>query len=387
MLERQGTPSVYRPHGDRTHTRRRAVNAQCPQRDPDTAVTRVHDREAEIAGLEVEGLFIPEVHFAIHGACDVVRDVPEDWLELSDGDGRYPVPSVDSLPQGSHFRWAVGVNEKPTGDGMPTTGREARKRDSSSALFVSDLDFTLLGSHAALSSRTIQVVNALVSQGVRFTYATARSHQSASRATKGLRLKLPVITYGGIMTMDPVSGVPEVVRSMPADAVATILRLTDDEPGVQPLVHRFSNGRDTVSWRSGTVTPGITHFLDRRKGDPRLAEVNSWSGLDLATAYYVSFIGRWEEVAAIHSRLLAKLEGCMLILSEDPYVPGVHWLEVHSEGGSKASAARQLAERLGMTRLVVFGDNHNDIPLFQAADESYAVSPTPYLNCGALLRE
>lgn len=30
--------------------------------------------------------------------------------------------------------------------------------------------------------------------------------------------------------------------------------------------------------------------------------------------------------------------------------------------------------RLGAERLVVFGDNHNDLPMFEVADESYAVS-------------
>ncbi|WP_439592962.1 HAD family hydrolase [Microbacterium sp.] len=259
-------------------------------------------------------------------------------------------------------------------DSVTTTVDESLGADAASTLFVSDLDFTLLGSDAFVSARTTQVINALVDRGLRFTYATARSHRSASRATSGLRLDLPVITYGGTMTVDPASGVPHDVRSMPADAIATILDSTRDEPDLQPLVHTFSGGRDAISWLEGSVSGGLSHFVDQRPGDPRLAPVASWSQVDLSAAYYVSIIGSRDEVAALAARLRDRLGGCLLILSEDPYAPGVHWLEIHSDLGSKASAARALADRLGMTRLVAFGDNHNDIPLFEVADEAYAVS-------------
>lgn len=257
---------------------------------------------------------------------------------------------------------------------MTTTADERLGADAASTLFVSDLDFTLLGSDALVSARTVQVINALVERGLRFTYATARSHRSATRATSGLRLDLPVITYGGTMTVDPVSGVPHEVRTLPAETTAAILRFAHDERDLQPLVHTFSGGRDAISWLAGAVSSGVAHFVDQRPGDPRLAPVTSWSQVDLSAAYYVSIIGRRDEVAALAARLRDRLDGCLLILSEDPYAPGVHWLEIHSALGSKASAARELADRLGMTRLVAFGDNHNDVPLFEVADEAYAVS-------------
>ena len=43
------------------------------------------------------------------------------------------------------------------------------------------------------------------------------------------------------------------------------------------------------------------------------------------------------------------------------------------KAASKARAAKHLKEMLGADRLVVFGDQVNDIPLFEAADEAYAV--------------
>ncbi len=40
---------------------------------------------------------------------------------------------------------------------------------------------------------------------------------------------------------------------------------------------------------------------------------------------------------------------------------------------SKANAVRELKEKLGCEKLVVFGDGKNDLDMFHAADEAYAV--------------
>ena len=48
-------------------------------------------------------------------------------------------------------------------------------------LYVSDLDGTLLNSQGEISSYSLKVINELIEQGMKFTYATARSLVSASK--------------------------------------------------------------------------------------------------------------------------------------------------------------------------------------------------------------
>ncbi len=64
-------------------------------------------------------------------------------------------------------------------------------------LYVSDLDGTLLTEEEKLTEFTLRVLNRLTEQGVRFTYATARSRNSAEVVTQGLNKSLPVIVYNG----------------------------------------------------------------------------------------------------------------------------------------------------------------------------------------------
>ena len=48
-------------------------------------------------------------------------------------------------------------------------------------------------------------------------------------------------------------------------------------------------------------------------------------------------------------------------------------MEVLHKDASKASAAILLKKRLGCDKMICFGDEINDIPMFEIADECYAV--------------
>ena len=73
-------------------------------------------------------------------------------------------------------------------------------------LYVSDLDGTLMRSDGTISPFTAETVNALAARGVAFTYATARSVESARTITGDLRLELPVITRNGCVLADNKTG-------------------------------------------------------------------------------------------------------------------------------------------------------------------------------------
>ena len=48
-------------------------------------------------------------------------------------------------------------------------------------------------------------------------------------------------------------------------------------------------------------------------------------------------------------------------------------MEIYSGRASKGSGVRKLKALCKAERVVVFGDNYNDMDMFQAADEGYAV--------------
>lgn len=237
-------------------------------------------------------------------------------------------------------------------------------------LFITDLDGTLLGRDDCISPTGLKTLNALIEDGLSLTYATARSLSSASRVTKGLHLCLPVIVYNGAFIREPVTA-----QNLHSVSFSPVLRARIQSIAahlaLSPLVYSFVEGRECVSWLPSRENDGIRRYLSQRSGDPRLRPLEDETALYAGDVFYYTFIGEQAALLPLYEEV-AQLEGCRCVFQQELYRPE-YWCEVMPAQATKAEAARKLKELLGFERIVAFGDAINDIPLFEAADEAYAV--------------
>lgn len=238
-------------------------------------------------------------------------------------------------------------------------------------LFVSDLDGTLLTAKETVSEYSLRLLNKLIDEdGVLFTYATARSLNSAAKAVWGLRQNLPVILYNGAIIMEPWNG-NKLYNSHFTGTVRADIRRILHEYDVWPLVYSFLGNKERVSWLRGRETEGMKRYLSRRAGDPRLNPVDSPDELKDDEIFYYTYIDAKERTDVLHA-VFEKDARFRCIYQQETYQSD-YWLEIMPAGTSKGAAATVLKERLGAEKLVAFGDALNDRELFRAADEAYAV--------------
>ena len=238
-------------------------------------------------------------------------------------------------------------------------------------LFVSDLDGTLLTAKETVSEYSLRLLNKLIDEdGVLFTYATARSLNSAAKAVWGLRQNLPVILYNGAIVMEPWNG-NKLYNSHFTGTVRADIRRILHEYDVWPLVYSFLGNKERVSWLRGRETEGMKRYLSRRAGDPRLNPVDSPDELKDDEIFYYTYIDAKERTDVLHA-VFEKDARFRCIYQQETYQSD-YWLEIMPAGTSKGAAATVLKERLGAEKLVAFGDALNDRELFRAADEAYAV--------------
>jgi len=88
---------------------------------------------------------------------------------------------------------------------------------------------------------------------------------------------------------------------------------------------------------------------------------------------YFTLMDEYERLSEVYSsfKTLADID---MVLYRDIYSENLWYLEVFSENASKYNAVKYIREYCGFDRIIGFGDNFNDIPLFKACDEFYAVS-------------
>ena len=241
-------------------------------------------------------------------------------------------------------------------------------------LYVSDLDGTLLNDDSQLSQGTIDTLNhIIVEQGGLFTVATARTPATVVPLLQQVHATLPFIVIGGAAMWNPVTGGYEHTRGI---AVATVNAVADvfDRHGLYPFIYR-RHGNMLHTHHYGPLSPQEERFVAARQHLPLkkffLGDGDYRNSAD--EALLIFSMNKYAVLKTLAEDLRANVPTCSVMVYHDNFDPSEGYLEIFTAGTSKAGAIRLLAHEVGAQRIVVFGDNRNDIAMMQAADHSVAV--------------
>ncbi|GFI24516.1 5-amino-6-(5-phospho-D-ribitylamino)uracil phosphatase YitU [Lachnospiraceae bacterium] len=241
------------------------------------------------------------------------------------------------------------------------------KNQKAKTLYITDLDGTLLHYDERISIWSCDTLNQLISEGMLFSYATARSISTASIVTQGLSPKLPVIVNNGSFIMDAYTRKRIVVNQFTANEARKIYTILQRYQ-ITPLVYAIIDNHERFSYDEKAINSAVAEFVETRKNDGRNNPLNDTRVILQGEVFYFTCIGEEEKLRAAYTELKISYN-CIFqfdIYSHEP------WLEIMPHSASKAHAILQLKEQFYCSKVVVFGDGVNDIPMFRVADEGYA---------------
>lgn len=242
-------------------------------------------------------------------------------------------------------------------------------------LFISDLDGTLLDSSAKITPFTAKIINHLIDEGLFFTYATARSFHTATKVTSDINFKYPAVHHNGIIIQNPETGEYLDKCIFDGNKIKQVIKKFQDNK-LYPLVYSFIDGRERVSWISGEETDSIKWYLKTRQNDKRLRPVQNYSEF-IGDIYEVTFIANTREELEQILHALDLDSHFAYHLQEDTYKDDAgnitYWLELLRFDAQKDTGVQKVQKLVGADKIICFGDNINDISMFNISDESYAV--------------
>lgn len=240
-------------------------------------------------------------------------------------------------------------------------------------LYVTDLDGTLLSSDSVVSVRSVDIINELIERGAMITVATARTPATVANLLADMCLSIPAIVMTGAATYNLVSGRYENVHFIDYEVVATSLRMFEDA-GVNPFVYTLRDDQILHAFHASEMSNVEESFYVMRR-DMKLKRFHigeSPKTADLARTMLMFCVGEKDIFEPLAARMSQAI-GYPVTCYNDIFNDNKAFIEVFAPGVNKSQSVIRLADSLGASRIVAFGDNLNDISMMETADLGVAV--------------
>ena len=244
-------------------------------------------------------------------------------------------------------------------------------------LYVSDLDGTLLTPDAEVSPRSAYMLNEAIAGGTLFTVATARTPATVVPSLSDVNMQLPAVVMTGAALYDLQTRNYSRVCTLSAETVQKLIHLYRKHE-VATFIYTIEGDMLQV-YHIGVLNDFERQFMELRAGTPfKTFHVppHGESQLPMSTDNTILLfsVQPWQRAYSLYEEICRNSVACTPLCYHDAFGPDWGELEVFGPQTSKAAAVEAIASITGAGRIVAFGDNVNDMPLFALADEKIAVS-------------
>lgn len=240
-------------------------------------------------------------------------------------------------------------------------------------LYISDLDGTLLNLQAEITQKTRDTLNELINQGMSFSVATARTLATVRQMLDGIAINIPIILMNGVCVYDLQKGHYVKIENIDPAAAEKMLAAVR-EHDMDGFLYSLEDDKLSTHYEKITSPQG-RKFLEERvhrfgKKFTRVEDFKSCLGKNII---YYSISDTVEKLTPFYNDLM-QIKDIHVKIYRDVYHEDLWYIEVCSPRASKYNALKFLRSSFGFTRITCFGDNLNDLPMFQASDIRCAVA-------------
>ncbi|MCM1021287.1 MAG: HAD hydrolase family protein [Muribaculum sp.] len=248
------------------------------------------------------------------------------------------------------------------------------KTNCSRTLYVTDLDGTLLTPESTVSDASAEIISDLSGRGALITVATARTPATVEPLLANTLTTVPAIVMTGASLWSR-SEKAYVDPALIAPATAQWVRTIMESHRLHPFIYQLPADQIIRAYHPGPMSEVDTDFVNKRSNLPlKKFLIGVQPDMSENNCIILFAMGDPDSVFSAAAQLEAATEfPCSVSAYADPCAGGIGVLEVKAPGTSKAASVQRVAMLCEADRIVVFGDNINDISMMKVADLSVAV--------------
>lgn len=240
-------------------------------------------------------------------------------------------------------------------------------------LYISDLDGTLLDSEAKISEKSEQLLNKFISEGGYFTIATARTAATALKITENVMINVPVILMNGVCIYDKISKKYVHIESLPESAFVQMNEIIHSFD-LSGFLFTINDGVLDTYYENISSENAIKYVEEREKKFGKIfKKTDNFMFCKNKTPVYYSVTDSYNKLQPFYEQI-KNISGLHIDFYRDVYAKDYWFLEISSKKASKYNAVKYLRKNYDFEQIIGFGDNLNDLPMFEACDRAYAVA-------------
>lgn len=236
-------------------------------------------------------------------------------------------------------------------------------------LYVSDLDGTLLNNSAQISAKSKELINQSIKHGINFTIATARTPATVVNILDNVNINMPIVTMNGAAIYDIKKKKYLSYSTIDKSYVGKIDAIIRSE-GLNAFIYTIKDDHLNV-YHQKLTHPYQIKFYNERKNS-KFKTFHEKDLEDNSEVLYFTIMDYNHKVESLYQKL-RDYNDLYIAKYNDIYNKDICNLEIYSIKSSKANAIKYLKQYYHFNKLITFGDNINDIPMFDISDECYAV--------------
>lgn len=236
-------------------------------------------------------------------------------------------------------------------------------------LYISDLDGTLLNEDKKISPHSKSLINSAINLGANFSIATARTPGTIVDILHGLNINTPVIIMNGAAIYN-IKQNKYIHYTLLDNSIIDKLVFLINKHNIKSFIYTIKNNFLYVYYDDLSSSFQLEFFNARK--DSKYKKFIKSSLPNNSNVLYFTMMDYKSKIDSLYDEI-KHIPNISIAKYRDVYNDKVYILEIYDASCSKANAINYLKDNFKFDKIICFGDNSNDISMFEISDESYAI--------------